>query len=127
MRSECDASPIAAVLIEKEANRILAKKKKLEAVRALVVSAKLPACTFIVDRRLKDVERNKECLETDAGKSIQAILQSAIRLEQTQHYNVRAAANKAFMRKKAEKKRKAGIAAATKKRLFIFRFSRRKK
>ena len=48
---KCDASPIQAVLIEREANRSHAKQKELEVVRALVVSAKLPGCTFIVDRR----------------------------------------------------------------------------
>ena len=56
---KCDASPIQAVLIERAANRIRAKQKELEVLRALVVSAKLPGCTFIVDRRLKDVERHK--------------------------------------------------------------------
>ena len=56
---KCDASPIQALLIEREANRIHAKQKELEVVRALAVSAKLPGCTFIVDRRLKVVERHK--------------------------------------------------------------------
>ena len=87
----------------------------------MVVSAKVPGCKFIIDRRIKDTERNKECLETDAGKSINAILQGRLRLEQLEHYNTRDAARKKFMRAKAEKNRVSAVKAATKKRLFLWK------
>ena len=51
--SSCiDASPIADVLIEKEATRVHAKIKELVSIQNQAASAGIPGCAFIIKRRL---------------------------------------------------------------------------
>ena len=92
--SSClESSPLAAVLIEKEATRIHTKIKDLVAVKDLAVSAGVAGFKFVMDRRISDMRRNKKCFETDAGKKIHAILAARMRVDQMAHYNVRDAAS----------------------------------
>jgi hypothetical protein len=59
--SSCiEASPVADVLIEKEASRIHTKIKTLVALQGQAASAGVPGCAFIVARRLRDLERAKK-------------------------------------------------------------------
>ena len=126
MSSCLDASsPVAKLLIEKEATRIQHKIKDLVAVKDLSVSAGVAGVKFVMDRRMSDMRRNKKCFETDAGKKIHAILAARMRVDQMSHYNVRGAARKLFMKAKHAKARLAFNRRCTKKRLMIW--SREKK
>ena len=119
MSSCIEASPVADVLIEKEANRIHARIKDLVALRNQSVSANVPGCQYIIGRRLADLERAKKCFESDAGQKINAILQARLRVDLMSHYNVRGAARKQFLKAKNLKNRVKFLKVATKKRLFF--------
>ena len=119
--SSCiDASPVADVLIEKEASRVHAKIKELVSLKSQVASAGIPGAAFIIRRRLDDLERTKKCLETDAGKKIQAILRSKLRVDMMAHHNVRDAARKAYAKAKISRNRARFRTAMTRKRLFLW-------
>ena len=120
--SSCiDASPLADVLIEKEASRIHAKIKELVSIQNQAASAGIPGCAFIIRRRVNDLERRKKCLEKGTDRKIEAILQSKLRVDQMAHHNVRDAARKLFAKNKAARNRARFRAAATKKRLFLWK------
>jgi hypothetical protein len=119
--SSCiDASPLADVLIEKEASRVHAKIKELVSIQNQTASAGIPGCAFIIRRRVNDLERRKKCLETGTGRKIEAILQARLRVEKMAHHNVRDAARKQFAKNKAAKMRARFKAVCTKKRLFLW-------
>jgi hypothetical protein len=121
LSSNIEASPIAAALMEKEATRIHTRLKDLEHVKALVVAAGVPVCRFTIERRITDLERNKQVLETDAGKTIHASLSAKLRVDRMTHHNVRGAARKKFAKAKAEKARAKLARAGIKKRLWMFK------
>ena len=124
--SSCiDASPLADVLIEKEASRVHAQIKHLESIQKDAASAGIPGCAFIIRRRMNDLERRKHCLETGADRKINAILQSKLRVDQMAHHKVRDAARKLFAKTKAARNRARFRAAATKKRFFLWKQEKR--
>jgi hypothetical protein len=119
--SSCiEASPVADVLMEKEAARIHTKKKTLVAIQSEAASAGVPGCAFITARRLTDLARAKKCIETDTGRRINAILQGKLREQAITHHNIRDKARKQFQKLKHAKARAAFTKAATKKRLFVW-------
>ena len=120
--SSCiDASPLADVLIEKEASRVHAKIKELESIQKSAASAGIPGCAFIIRRRVNDLERRRKCLETGADRKIGAILEAKLRVDQMAHHNVRDAARRLNAKNKAARNKARFRAAATKKRLFLWK------
>ena len=121
MSSCIDASPLADVLIEKEASRIHAQIKDRVSIQNQAASPGIPGCAFIIRRRVNDLERRNKCLETGTDRKIDAILQSKLRVDQMAHHNARDAARKLFAKTKAARNRARFRAAATKKRLFLWK------
>ena len=136
MSSCLDASPLAEVLIEKEASRIHAKIKKLVAIKHDAASAGIPGVGFIIRRRVNDLQRNKKCLEADkqrpgihgaADQKTHAVLQSKLRVEALAHHNVRDAARKLYAKVKTAKSKAKFKARALKKHLFIWNKEKRER
>jgi hypothetical protein len=128
--SSCiEASPIADVLIEKEACRIHAKIKSLVSINRQVASASVPGVGFIIRRRVTDLERKQKCLAADKDGKVKnstleakthAALIAKLRVEQLGHYSVRDKARRLFAKAKTAKNRARFRKAATKKRLFLW-------
>ena len=128
LSSSIEASPVADVLIEKEATRIHKKIKDLVALRNQAVAVNVPGCQYIIGRRLSDLERTKQCFESDTGKKVNAVMdrkvnavmQAKLRVDLMAHYNTRDAERKKYQKKKTATARAKLLRAATKKRMFLF-------
>ena len=118
LSSNIEATPVGAAVLEKEATRIHTKLKELKHIRALVVAGGVPGCRFTLDRRISDLERNRNMSETDAGKDINAILSVKLGLDRLMHHNVRDAARQTYAKVKAQKARAKFVRDGVKKRLW---------
>ena len=81
----------------------MGKLTELKEAKGKVIAAGLPVCNFQIERRITDVERNKQCLEACSDKEVHAILVGKLRLGCLMHYNVRGAARKQKCSCKAHK------------------------
>ena len=81
-----------------------------------MIAAGLPVCRFQIERRITDLERNKQCLKTRSDKEVHALLCAQLRLDRLLHYNVRDAARKTNAASKLKKQRAMAVKRAIKKR-----------
>ena len=56
-----------------------------------MIAAGLPFCKVAIDRRITDIERNKQVIEARVGSDVQALLSSKLRVDRMLHHNARGA------------------------------------
>ena len=89
LSSQITATPIDDALVEKEAARLYTRIEDLKKCRAQVVALGMPSCKFAIERRITDIERNKQVLEARVGGDVQALLNAKLRVDRMLQSNLR--------------------------------------
>ena len=103
LSSNIAAMPGGESPAEREATLIMDTITGLKKVKRDLMKVGVPGCKFLLDRRIRDLERNKEALEAGPCSETIAVLNEKLRLERLMHINERDIARAKYAKEKKQR------------------------